>query len=439
MAAIKWRQHPSGNNRASMAESEYRTRAVKMRARERFGPLADGLAMALAASLPWSTSATGILAGLWLIALIPTLDVAVLRRVLSTPAGGLPVLLWVLALVGMLWAIGVPMAERVDGLSSYHKLLTIPLLIAQFQRSDRGRWVMIWFFISCGVMLVVSWALFLVPSLPWPWYGPSSRIGVPVKDYIAQSGEFTACVLLLAAIALDAWRERRHAFSIAMSLLALAFLANIFYISTSRTSLVVIPILLLLFACKRLPWTATAGALFAAVMLSIFAWSLAPEVKNNITDLLSEVRRFQPEGKNTRAGERLEFWRKSIGFIADAPIIGHGTGSIRDQFRHSVVGQIGMAAMAAENPHNQTIAVAIQLGLVGTAALFAMWLAHVLLFRGDGIIAWAGLLLVTQNVVGSLFNSHLFDFTQGWGYVIGVGVAGGMIYKGTATSQSAVL
>jgi O-antigen ligase len=349
------------------------------------------------------------------------------------------VLLWVLALVGMLWAIGVPMAERVDGLSSYHKLLTIPLLIAQFQRSDRGRWVMIWFFISCGVMLVVSWALFLVPSLPWPWYGPSSRIGVPVKDYIAQSGEFTACVLLLAAIALDAWRERRHAFSIAMSLLALAFLANIFYISTSRTSLVVIPILLLLFACKRLPWTATAGALFAAVMLSIFAWSLAPEVKNNITDLLSEVRRFQPEGKNTRAGERLEFWRKSIGFIADAPIIGHGTGSIRDQFRHSVVGQIGMAAMAAENPHNQTIAVAIQLGLVGTAALFAMWLAHVLLFRGDGIIAWAGLLLVTQNVVGSLFNSHLFDFTQGWGYVIGVGVAGGMIYKGTATSQSAAL
>jgi O-antigen ligase len=188
-----------------------------------------------------------------------------------------------------------------------------------------------------------------------------------------------------------------------------------------------------------LPWTATAGALFAAVMLSIFAWSLAPEVKNNITDLLSEVRRFQPEGKNTRAGERLEFWRKSIGFIADAPIIGHGTGSIRDQFRHSVVGQIGMAAMAAENPHNQTIAVAIQLGLVGTAALFAMWLAHVLLFRGDGIIAWAGLLLVTQNVVGSLFNSHLFDFTQGWGYVIGVGVAGGMIYKGTATSQSAAL
>jgi hypothetical protein len=34
-----------------------------------------------------------------------------------------------------------------------------------------------------------------------------------------------------------------------------------------------------------------------------------------------------------------------------------------------------------------------------------------------------------QNVVSSLFNSHLFDFTQGWLYVIGVGIAGGMVLR----------
>ena len=37
--------------------------------------------------------------------------------------------------------------------------------------------------------------------------------------------------------------------------------------------------------------------------------------------------------------------------------------------------------------------------------------------------------LVTQNVVSSLFNSHLFDFHEGWMYVIGVGVAGGIALK----------
>ena len=58
-----------------------------------------------------------------------------------------------------------------------------------------------------------------------------------------------------------------------------------------------------------------------------------------------------------------------------------------------------------------------------------MWIAHLLLFRGEGLAAWIGLVVVAQNIVGSLFNSHLFDFGQGWIYVIGVGVAGGMAFR----------
>jgi hypothetical protein len=34
-----------------------------------------------------------------------------------------------------------------------------------------------------------------------------------------------------------------------------------------------------------------------------------------------------------------------------------------------------------------------------------------------------------QNVVASLFNSHLLDFTSGWLYAVGVGVAGGMVLR----------
>ena len=50
---------------------------------------------------------------------------------------------------------------------------------------------------------------------------------------------------------------------------------------------------------------------------------------------------------------------------------------------------------------------------------------------------WIGLVIVVQNIVGSLFNSHLFDFGQGWVYVLGVGVAGGMALKKRATEQLA--
>ena len=39
------------------------------------------------------------------------------------------------------------------------------------------------------------------------------------------------------------------------------------------------------------------------------------------------------------------------------------------------------------------------------------------------------MIVVVQNIVSSLFNSQLFDFSQGWLYVFGVGVAGGMALR----------
>ena len=63
------------------------------------------------------------------------------------------------------------------------------------------------------------------------------------------------------------------------------------------------------------------------------------------------------------------------------------------------------------------------------AVLVAMWFAHLLLFWGSELNAWFGTIIVVQNVVSSLFNSHLFDFTSGWLYVFGVGVVGGMVLR----------
>ena len=89
----------------------------------------------------------------------------------------------------------------------------------------------------------------------------------------------------------------------------------------------------------------------------------------------------------------------------------------------------GRSGRVIDNPHNQTLNVAVQWGVIGIALLWAMWLWHLRLFRGDGLVAWIGLLVVVQNIFTSLFNSHVFDFHEGWIYVLGVGVAGGMVLK----------
>ena len=391
-----------------------------------FAQLADALVIALAVSLPWSTSATGIIAGLWLLALIPTLDLQSLRRVITIPAGGLPVLFVVLGGVGMLWA-DVPWPERLGGIGSFIKFLFIPLLLHRFYRSDAGRQVLIGFLGSCVALLVVSWSLWLWPGMPWP--GTVKAIGLPVKDHIAQSAMFTICALVIVRFAYDKWKDGYRRLALALIVLAVLFFLNVLYVATSRTYLVVFPLLLLVFGYQAFGWRGAIGLVVGCLVLAMAAWPSATFLRLRVSSLFDEIRLYQPTASATSAGERLEYWRKSVGFMREAPLFGHGTGSIRDQFRQSVVGQSGMAAEVSANPHNQTLAVGIQLGLVGIAVLLAMWIAHLALFRSNSFAAWVGLVVVMQNVIGSLFNSHLFDFTHGWAYVIGVGIAGGTVLR----------
>src|SRR5438309_11465652 len=72
--------------------------------RERSAVLADGLAAAIAVALPWSTTVCVALAWLYLIALVPNLEAAELRRSFAAPISALPTALFALAALGMFWA-----------------------------------------------------------------------------------------------------------------------------------------------------------------------------------------------------------------------------------------------------------------------------------------------------------------------------------------------
>lgn len=386
---------------------------------------ADWLAVAVAVVLPWSTSATSIFLVLWLLALLPILELGALRRAVVTPAGGLPILLGALAVLGLLWGT-TPWAEAWRGLEPFAKLLVIPLLFFHFSQSGRGLNVMIGFLVSCTILLLLSDVLYVWPTFPW---FPIKMYAVPVKDYIAQSGEFAICASVTAFVALDHLKARRTLPAIAYAALAAAFLQNILYVATGRTALVTLPLLFLLLGLRQLGLKGAVGLAVGAAILLMAVWFSSPYLQSRVTQIRQEVKAYEQNNEVTSAGERLYFWKKSLGIMTGAPLIGHGTGSIRSTFEKAVVGESGLWARTTVNPHNQILAIGIQLGLVGIAALFAMWLSHLLLFREPGLVAWIGLVVVVQNIVGSLFNSHLFDFVQGWTYAVGVGVAGGMMLR----------
>ena len=255
---------------------------------------------------------------------------------------------------------------------------------------------------------------------------------VLVKNAATQSGEFVTCIFGLMFLASDAIEKRRWQWAFGSIAIILAMLANILYASTGRTALVVAAILLILFALKKLKRRSAIVVFGCAMLICGVGWMSSPYLRMRTEALWAKVQKYEATNERTSSGERISFWTKSIAFVRQAPLIGHGTGSINALFEKAAAGQSGTAGVVAANPHNQNFAVAIQLGLIGVAVLWAMWIAHLVLFRGGGLAEWIGFVIVTQNIVGSLFNSHLFDFVQGWVYVIGVGAAGGMALKSRA-------
>ena len=386
---------------------------------------ADILAILIALSLPWSTSLVGIFVVAWVVTVVPTLDPRVFAVSLKRPISVLPIALFGLALLGTLWSDAL-WGARLYAVGPSAKLLVLPVMFYHYERSARGIWVFAAFLVSCALLMAMSWIVALDPALALK---SGASYGVPVKNYIDQSQEFALCAVALAYPVITLLRAKKILLAVLLVALSLSFIVNMMFVIVSRTAMVTMPIMLAVFALLHLKWRSVVAIMGLLAVLAGLAWATSPQLRRIGGTFLSDYQLYQEQNIPTSIGQRLEYWKKSLGFFTEAPVFGHGTGSTRALFEQAAVGQTGAHAEIIGNPHNQTLNVAVQWGVIGIVVLYAMWLVHLLLFRGDGLAAWIGLLVVVQNIFTSLFNSHIFDFHEGWMYVLGVGVAGGMTVK----------
>jgi O-antigen ligase len=291
-------------------------------------------------------------------------------------------------------------------------------------------WVFIAFLASCTLMTVASSIVAIDPSLTLKVPGEPMDRGIFVKNYIDQSQEFLLCTVVLAFPIITLLREGKIRPALLLALVAANFVANMVFVVVSRTALVTLPVMLAVFAMAHLKWRTNVALFFAAVIFGALAWTVSPQLQATTDKFARDYRVYKEFNQPTSIGLRLEYWEKSLRFFAEAPVIGHGTGSTRGLFEAAATGPAVLAqAHVIGNPHNQTLNVAVQWGAVGVVILYALWFSHFSLFRGEGLAAWIGLMVVLQNMFSSLFNSHLFDFHEGWMYVLGVGIAGGMVLR----------
>jgi O-antigen ligase len=387
--------------------------------------LADVFAVLAALALPWSTTLPGIFVPCWLAALALAADWRTMLRLLTQPICYFPVAFAGIAAVGTLWS-DATWSARLYAVGPTLKLLMLPGLFYHFERSARGMWVFIAFLVSCTLLMLTSWIVLVDPSLSLKPVAEAER-GIFVKNYIDQSQEFALCAVALAYPAVRLLQANRRWLAMILIVISFSFIANMAFVIVSRTAMVTIPVMIAVFALLHLKWRTSLIILGGLVVLAGLAFAASPLLQRKTESIVSDYQRYKQENLSTSVGLRLEYWRKSLQFFAASPVIGNGTGSTLGLFQKTATGQGDRAtAQVIGNPHNQTLAVAVQWGSAGIIVLYAMWLVHLRLFRGEGLVAWIGLLVVVQNIFTSVFNSHIFDFHEGWMYVLGVGVAGGM-------------
>ena len=398
-----------------------------------------------AASLPWSTTAVSVFTMLWMLVVLPTIRWQEFLESLCAPASFLPLAFVTLAIAGLFWTEDT-WAIGIQGLVPVSKLLAVPLLLYHYERSQRGHWVLFAFLASCVLLMGLSWVTYFAD---WKASSPGAMAGVPVRNYIDQSHEFALCLFVMAPLLLSFAANGHRAWAFGCAAIMLGFYFDMRFVATSRTAFTYFPILLILFAVKYLNRRHAIYFLVFAAVVEFGVLLSSPYLRDRVgrtvqdykmdrdTNIYREADRDTNVAAATSNGLRMAYWRVSIRAISEAPVFGHGTGSTQQLFSREAEGKSGEWGNVIRNPHNQTLYVAIQWGVLGCLVLYAMWYFHLQLFRGSFFASWIGLVIVAQNFISSLLNSHLFDFHEGWIYVLGVGVAGGMVARAQRLSGSA--
>jgi len=100
-------------------------------------------------------------------------------------------------------------------------------------------------------------------------------------------------------------------------------------------------------------------ASIAGAVVTAGLWASSPNLREFVALSIHQAQAYGATNADNSVGDHIEFLRKSLTFVREAPLVGHGTGSIADLFRRSAIGQTGAAGVATVNPHSQIFGVAM--------------------------------------------------------------------------------
>ncbi|WP_246795571.1 O-antigen ligase family protein [Burkholderia perseverans] len=392
---------------------------------------ARALAVAALCMVPVSTALTNVFCALFAVAALSAPEFwRGLPKLVRQPAALAALLLLVALVASIAYSVAPPHAAW-EWAMKYDKLLILPFAIHVFRDATPNwraitRWSL---FATLVLILLLSATNFLGLTA----IGPAHKMSLPMsrawvfKNHIA-AGMFGALLFYQAADMMLAARSPRA--RLVFGAITALSLVDVFVMLQGRTGQVITLLLIAVIglrtfgaARRRSPRLAALTVALFVVVAAALGGTLATLHGGRLMQVGSEVQQYEQNDTATSSGLRLDWYKRALQLYTARPMIGYGAGGLGVEFQKLSAGKTLADAKLTENPHNEYLLMAVQLGTLGFVLfvnlLVRIWAGSRTLDARSRhlLLAW-----LTIFAIGSLANSLLLDFAEGHMLVLLAGI-----------------
>ena len=380
--------------------------------RDIFGQGALWAAVAIGVALPISTALDNVL--LFFVLLMGILSGVFWQHrtlIRHNPVAVAALLLCGLLVLGSFYGQGAG-REATNVLGKYIDIWFIALLIPLFKEPRYRGYGLMFFMAAMALTLVLSYLIWFGVFEGTRFFADRARDNPVVFKLSITHSIFMAFAAYLFAVKA---RNGMGRVRILMATLGLLAAFNVLFMIMGRTGYLVLGVLGAYYMYnllgRRKLWLGVVGA----TVMSIAVYTLSPTLKGRVDVALHEAQVWQPgQGHNEASsiGTRMDYYTNTLKIIAQHLFVGVGTGGFEKAYGQEIA---GTPVAPSNNPHNQFLLIAAQLGLPGLAALIYLLMtqwrtARNLSSEEERLLARG---IVLTMIAGSLFNSMLLDHTEG--------------------------
>jgi len=350
--------------------------------------------------IPFSTAFTALFSTLAVLFWILSGQFLKLPEILKTsPVSLVAILLFFLFLIGLLYSP----AELGDGLSNlkkYRELVFFPIVISLLRGK---RWAQVsaenGFLAGCIVLMLVSFGMSL--SLI-----TSDRFGDSLVYHITHSF-FMAILIFWSAHRAANSRQDRYFWLF----IAIVALFNITFIAPGRIGMLVLVFLGVLYCIQRFSFKKQMAGFLLLSILSTALYFSSGNISSRISGAIDEIQTYEQGSSRSSMGMRLDWYNNCLVLFKERPVFGYGTGGF--EVAHDKLIK-GTKIKPTDNPHNEYLFIAVQLGGVGLFLYLLLLLTEILSsLKMEKQNRWILQGVVVSMAIGCLLNSFLYDSLQG--------------------------